>query len=55
MSSMSGKHMRVAGETYMPWFRVAEKPNGEFEYGGVLWDFIKDLAVQMNFTFTLVF
>ena len=46
--------MRVAAETYMPWFQVIEKDGGELEYGGVLWDFIQDLAVQMNFTFSMV-
>ena len=46
--------MRIAAETWQPWFLIEEKSDGSLEYSGVMWLVLEHLASVLNFSYAMV-
>ena len=51
---MIDTHLKVAIETWKPWFLITEQNNGTFAYSGVMWFVLQHLSSVMNFTYDMV-
>ena len=54
VASSPAVHLKVAGETWEPWFLITEHSDGSLSYSGVMWLVLQHLASVMGFTFEMV-
>ncbi|XP_027226082.2 glutamate receptor 4 [Penaeus vannamei] len=46
-------YIRIAAETWQPYFLIGQGANGETVYSGIMWDLLQMLATKMNLRFEI--
>jgi hypothetical protein len=52
--SLRGRHIEIAAESWMPWFKITETESGDISFDGVMFDVLGYLQESINFTYVIV-
>jgi hypothetical protein len=52
--SLRGRHIEIAEETWMPWFKITETESGDISFNGIMSDVLGYLQESINFTYVIV-